>query len=84
MVKNRVFLLLVLGIVLFLSIYSAPAFARNNCYAKALPNKGHGGHAWASSLSTAKSMALSNCHKYAGQTGGNPNTCKIVEAHCNN
>lgn len=54
----------------------------NSCYAKALPTKGHGGQAWASDISTAQSNALDNCRKYASQTGGTPNTCKVVESHC--
>lgn len=55
----------------------------NRCYAKAMPTKGHGGSAWAPTIGQARTDAMNNCYKFAGQTGGTPQTCKIVEARCN-
>lgn len=56
----------------------------NQCFARAMPNKGHGGNAWAQTIGQARDGALNNCRKYASQTGGDPNTCKITEAWCKN
>ena len=55
----------------------------HSCYARAMPTRGHGGQAWASNRSVAEGFALDFCRKNASQTGGTPNTCKIVESHCN-
>lgn len=55
----------------------------NRCYAKAMPTKGHGGSAWAPTMGQARTDAMNNCYKFAGQSGGTPQTCKIVEARCN-
>lgn len=63
--------------------YNANAEGPYKCYAKAMPTKGHGGSAWAPTMGQARTDAMNNCYKYAGQTGGTPNTCKIVEAKCN-
>ena len=53
------------------------------CYAKAMPTRGHGGSGWGPTIGQARTDAMNNCYKYAGQTGGTPQTCKIVEARCN-
>lgn len=68
-----------------LGVSASAAFGGGSysCYAMALPTQGHGGEAWAADLAIAKSMALDNCIKFASQTGGTPNTCKIVQASCN-
>jgi hypothetical protein len=56
----------------------------NRCYARALPTDGsHGGQGWGSTRGTAENNALAACRKYSRQTGGDPNTCRIVESHCN-
>jgi hypothetical protein len=52
------------------------------CYAAALPAKGHGGNSWGFTIGEAREGAMNACRKYAQQTGGNPNTCKITESHC--
>ncbi|MBF6031477.1 DUF4189 domain-containing protein [Pseudomonas sp. P115] len=54
----------------------------NRCYAKAMPTKGHGGSAWAPTMGQARTDAMNACYKFAGQSGGTPQTCKIVEARC--
>ncbi|MFW9081971.1 hypothetical protein ACOI9X_22265 [Pseudomonas sp. P2757] len=54
----------------------------DSCYAKALPTVGEGGLAWGSSLSVARKKSLSNCMRYAGRSGGTPNTCQVVLAKC--
>ncbi|MHC8344703.1 hypothetical protein [Pseudomonas sp. RT6P73] len=54
------------------------------CYAKALPTAGEGGLAWGSTLSMARQKSLSNCIRYAGRSGGTPNTCQVVLAECRN
>ncbi|KAB8042567.1 hypothetical protein [Janthinobacterium aquaticum] len=61
--------------------HAQPA-GNGSCYAKALPTKGHGGHDWANDIQSARNNALAACRKNAAQTGGTPNTCKIVESHC--
>ncbi|MBT2294618.1 hypothetical protein J7E61_04415 [Pseudomonas fluorescens] len=48
-----------------------------------MPTKGHGGSAWAPTMGQARTDAMNNCYKYAGQSGGTPQTCRIVEARCN-
>lgn len=56
----------------------------NRCYARALPTDGsHGGQAWGPTNSFAESRAMDACRMYSAQTGGNPQTCRIVESHCN-
>ena len=56
----------------------------NSCYARALPtDNSHGGQAWGSTKSFAESRAMAACRRYSLETGGNPNTCRIVESHCN-
>jgi hypothetical protein len=54
------------------------------CYAKALPTAGEGGLAWGSTLSMARTKSLNNCIRYAGRSGGTPNTCRVVLAECKN
>ena len=52
------------------------------CYAKALPTVGEGGLAWGSSLNMARQKSMSNCIRYAGRSGGTPDTCQVVLAKC--
>ncbi|PNB74477.1 hypothetical protein C1X64_10090 [Pseudomonas sp. GW456-E7] len=52
------------------------------CYAKALPTVGEGGLAWGDTLNMARQKSLSNCIRYAGRSGGTPNTCQVVLAEC--
>ncbi|WP_077049004.1 hypothetical protein [Pseudomonas sp. KK4] len=52
------------------------------CYAKALPSSGEGGLAWGSTLSMARKKSLDNCMRYAGRSGGTPDTCQVVLAQC--
>ncbi|MDR7284962.1 hypothetical protein J2X84_003806 [Pseudomonas corrugata] len=54
----------------------------SNCYAKALPTAGEGGLAWGSTLNIARQKSLNNCIRYAGRSGGTPNTCQVVLAEC--
>ena len=54
----------------------------SNCYAKALPTAGEGGLAWGSTLSMARQKSLNNCIRYAGRSGGTPNTCQVVLSEC--
>ncbi|MDI3355029.1 hypothetical protein MO767_11795 [Pseudomonas sp. UYIF39] len=56
----------------------------DSCYAKALPTAGDGGLAWGSNLNMARKKSLDNCIRYAGRSGGTPNTCKVVLAECKN
>ncbi|MGJ7516073.1 hypothetical protein ACSFE6_17295 [Pseudomonas baetica] len=56
----------------------------SNCYAKALPTAGEGGLAWGSTLSVARQKSLNNCIRYAGRSGGTPDTCQVVLAECKN
>ncbi|MHC8400761.1 hypothetical protein ACYZTX_15125 [Pseudomonas sp. MDT1-17] len=63
--------------------YSAPSVG-SSCYAKALPSAGEGGLAWGATLSMARKKSLDNCIRYAGRSGGTPNTCKVVLAECRN
>ncbi|WP_313299191.1 hypothetical protein [Pseudomonas sp.] len=53
-----------------------------NCYAKAVPRSGEGGLAWGNSLSVARQKSMNNCIRYAGRSGGTPNTCQVVLAKC--
>ncbi len=63
---------------------NSTASTGSNCYAKALPTAGEGGLAWGSTLSIARKKSLDNCIRYAGRSGGTPNTCKVVLAECKN
>jgi len=54
----------------------------SSCYAKALPTAGEGGLAWGDTLSMARKKSLDNCIRYAGRSGGTPNTCQVVLAEC--
>ena len=63
------------------SRYSASTIG-SNCYAKALPTVGEGGLAWGSTLGVARQKSLNNCIRYAGRSGGTPNTCQVVLAEC--
>jgi hypothetical protein len=56
----------------------------DSCYAKALPTVGEGGLAWGSTLNMARTKSLNNCIRYAGRSGGTPDTCKVVLAECKN
>jgi hypothetical protein len=56
----------------------------SNCYAKALPTAGEGGLAWGSTLNIARQKSLHNCIRYAGRSGGTPDTCQVVLAECKN
>ncbi|NIE77875.1 hypothetical protein F3J45_25940 [Pantoea sp. Ap-967] len=58
------------------------AAAGSNCYAKAVPTQGEGGLAWGDSLGSAQQKSLSNCIRYAGRSGGTPDTCQVVLARC--
>jgi len=52
------------------------------CYAKALPTSGEGGLAWGATLGVARKKSLDNCMRYAGRSGGTPDTCQVVLAEC--
>lgn len=54
----------------------------SSCYAKALPTTGEGGLAWGSTMGIARLKSLNNCKRYAGRSGGTPNTCRVVLAEC--
>jgi hypothetical protein len=54
----------------------------SSCYAKALPTAGEGGLAWGNTLSMARKKSMDNCMRYAGRSGGTPNTCQVVLAEC--
>lgn len=54
----------------------------SNCYAKAVPTSGEGGLAWGDTLSMARKKSMNNCMRYAGRSGGTPNTCQVVQAQC--
>ncbi|MHA6126925.1 hypothetical protein ACX3YD_12160 [Pseudomonas fluorescens group sp. PF-1] len=54
----------------------------SNCYAKALPTSGEGGLAWGDTLNMARKKSLDNCIRYAGRSGGTPDTCQVVLAQC--
>ncbi|WP_433735627.1 hypothetical protein [Pseudomonas putida] len=56
----------------------------SNCFAKALPSAGEGGLAWGATLSIARQKSLNNCIRYAGRSGGTPDTCQVVLAECKN
>ncbi|WP_447785854.1 hypothetical protein [Pseudomonas germanica] len=59
-----------------------PSGVGDACYAKALPTVGEGGLAWGSSLNMARQKSLNNCIRYAGRSGGTPDTCQVVLAKC--
>ena len=55
-----------------------------SCFARALPTDGsHGGQAWGPTKSFAESKAMIACRHYSSQTGGNPDTCRIIYSKCN-
>lgn len=54
----------------------------SRCYAKAVPTSGEGGLAWADSLGSARKKSLNDCMRYAGRSGGTPDTCRVVVAQC--
>jgi hypothetical protein len=54
----------------------------STCYAKALPTVGEGGLAWGNTLNIARHKSLANCKRYAGRSGGTPDTCQVVLAEC--
>jgi hypothetical protein len=56
----------------------------SNCYAKAIPTAGEGGLAWGETLSMARKKSMDNCIRYAGRSGGTPNTCQVVLSECKN
>lgn len=56
--------------------------AGSNCYAKALPTAGEGGLAWGDTLTMARQKSLNNCMRYAGRSGGTPDTCQVVLSEC--
>ncbi|NWA01060.1 hypothetical protein [Pseudomonas gingeri] len=56
--------------------------AGDPCYAKAVPTSGVGGLAWGPSIGTASVKALSNCRRYAAESGGASATCKVTAASC--
>ncbi|QVW26458.1 hypothetical protein KJF94_13385 [Pseudomonas hormoni] len=56
----------------------------SSCYAKALPTSGEGGLAWGDTLNIARTKSLNNCIRYAGRSGGTPDTCQVVLAECRN
>ncbi|MHC8371642.1 hypothetical protein ACYZT2_12720 [Pseudomonas sp. MDT1-85] len=56
----------------------------SSCYAKAMPTVGEGGLAWGDTLSMARKKSMDNCIRYAGRSGGTPNTCQVVLAECKN
>jgi hypothetical protein len=60
------------------------SIASSACYAKALPTAGEGGLAWGNTLGMARKKSLDNCIRYAGRSGGTPDTCKVVLAQCKN
>lgn len=81
--------MLIISLVLTASCASKHSSARYSvasvgdaCYAKALPSVGEGGLAWGSSLNMARQKSLANCIRYAGRSGGTPNTCQVVLAKC--
>lgn len=59
-----------------------PSNVGSSCYAKALPTAGEGGLAWGDTLSMARKKSLANCIRYAGRSGGTPDSCKVVLAEC--
>ncbi len=59
-----------------------PSGVGDSCYAKALPTIGEGGLAWGASLNIARQKSMNNCIRYAGRSGGTPNTCQVVLAKC--
>ena len=59
-----------------------PSGVGDSCYAKALPTVGEGGLAWGSSLNMARQKSMNNCIRYAGRSGGTPNTCQVVLDKC--
>jgi hypothetical protein len=56
----------------------------SSCYSKALPTSGEGGLAWGATLDVAQKESMDNCMRYAGRSGGTPNTCHVVVSECKN
>nr|WP_150805749.1 DUF4189 domain-containing protein [Pseudomonas fluorescens] len=56
----------------------------SRCFAKAMPTLGEGSLAWGPNLQRVRSSSINNCRRYAGRSGGTPNTCKVVLAQCKN
>lgn len=56
----------------------------SNCFAKALPTIGEGSLAWGPNLQYVRTSSINNCRRYAGRSGGTPDTCKVVDARCKN
>ncbi|VVO29638.1 hypothetical protein PS691_04836 [Pseudomonas fluorescens] len=63
---------------------SSTPIGGSNCYAKAMPTVGEGSLAWGASLQKVRTSSIINCRRYAGRSGGTPNTCKVVQAQCKN
>lgn len=63
---------------------SSTPIGGSNCYAKAMPTLGEGSLAWGASLQKVRTSSITNCRRYAGRSGGTPNTCKVVLAQCKN
>ncbi|WP_166571590.1 hypothetical protein [Pseudomonas sp. R5(2019)] len=88
--SSRVLLsLLAISLALTAGCAGKPSKARasassvgSNCYAKALPTSGEGGLAWGSTLHMARKKSMDNCIRYAGRSGGTPDTCQVVLAQC--
>jgi len=74
--------LLAVSLALLAGCSSSTPVQGSKCYAKALPTVGVGGLAWGSTLSMARNKSVNNCIRYAGRSGGTPNTCKVVQAKC--
>ncbi|MVV49761.1 hypothetical protein EJA72_16175 [Pseudomonas sp. PB120] len=64
------------------SASSSSSSTGSSCYAKALPTAGEGGLAWGDTLNMARKKSLDNCIRYAGRSGGTPDTCQVVLAEC--
>ncbi|WP_248920264.1 hypothetical protein [Pseudomonas entomophila] len=58
------------------------ANAGSNCYAKAMPSNGEGGLAFANTLAMARKKSMASCIRYAGRSGGTPDSCQVVLAQC--
>lgn len=65
-------------------VRSPVATVGSSCFAKAMPTVGEGSLAWGPNLQVVRTNSVENCKRYAGRSGGTPNTCKVVEARCKN
>nr|WP_246237916.1 hypothetical protein [Pseudomonas akapageensis] len=63
---------------------SSASTVGSSCFAKAMPTAGEGSLAWGPNLQVVRTNSIENCKRYAGRSGGTPNTCKVVEARCKN